>query len=1201
MPADSFVNNYADNYGTFTLIPHVEVNTPNVLTITTADALEDWKHLPAYLAPDHAEQFPHNHYASCSYCGVGDVFINTRSENSQTKDSLSSVQKNAQSPSAGCVKLEYSRMKKGGAYPIHIAPSIQSANDQRVNIPYNEAIERFAEMILEYLNPESQILIYACGQVDYFAIFAMQEVFRLLGVRNLTGNAEHCLNAGAVHNEMLTGQEGPFVTIDQALTGDNKFYILNGWNGFITHPPMFNRLSAKQNVKAVLFDVMLTETGQALQNKLGDEKIGLIKPAGDPHIALAVAQVLLKKYASSLNQHFIEHWSDRTSFENFKCLALEDTYSPESVATRIAAEPRFETRIQELIYYIADMLADPAVVPVVIPSVGLSQSTGVVAHCLWACTLAMLGKFGLDTQQSLLGGVLRLPGQINAESEVQGLSRKYFMGRIPMSDAVEAARRMQLPDDAYAAVLADEPIAALDYSEPSNKKQLFLFFGTQFESNMPNRQQWLRKLTMADNKVVVIDPIPDTWSLSNAQLIIPSPPHPATAKLYQNGEWRLSLSVPQKKASPETRSDATIIYDLMEKLIGHFKRDKQLLIHYPHLLSLLESGYLEERFCSRETGTQKIGGLARIQNEVSRVQLFERIQYYLHNGSGPLYCSFDKETNEPVRWEDLLNHGALIYGGVGRDRFKLDYGTTTSPFADIYRRERKFIFFTPTENDLELTDGLVLNSGRSSLSDNRRRIQFATKSFNSGKATPVDDMPPIHPVYVSLLLAAEYELITGDWIRIWSSTNSRFIELPVVVSDRIFGKTLYTSFHRSKAQGTQQLYLNDVTDSKARCAYSSQVKLKIPRVWVEKISVENILFNYFSNPMQKNKQDAAKKISLWDGSEMPFVVQRVIREADGCTSFQLIPDNPRRITFSPGQYCVVHLTINGRRQSRAYSISSSPLQDHMIEITVKRVEGGIVSNWLPDNVIAGDSLHLATIGGEFYLTPQIISEKMLFIGAGSGVTPLISMLRWLVQIAPNADVDFYMSVRSLADVVFAQELIQIETMMPNFNLWIVPTSKEYESSPEVLQGRICADKLQRVSPDCVDRKAYICGPEGFMASAEKILLQLGQSPVNIVKESFGVERKRPQEVSLEALQVSFMGTDINLQADGSKTLLELAEENNVPLNSACRSGMCGACLVKVEGDTCQETSDQLSEEQLAEGYRLACVCYPKGHCQVSLV
>src|SRR5262249_57728026 len=101
-------------------------------------------------------------------------------------------------------------------FRIHIGPStLDPATGRRRPIPYTEAIARLADLLLAHRPPGARTLMYACGQVDYFTIFAFQEVFRLLGVRNLTGNAEHCLNAGAVHNEILTGQEGPFLTLEQ--------------------------------------------------------------------------------------------------------------------------------------------------------------------------------------------------------------------------------------------------------------------------------------------------------------------------------------------------------------------------------------------------------------------------------------------------------------------------------------------------------------------------------------------------------------------------------------------------------------------------------------------------------------------------------------------------------------------------------------------------------------------------------------------------------------------------------------------------------------------------------------------------------------------------------------------------------------------------------------------------------------------------
>src|SRR5690606_36611328 len=130
-------------------------------------------------------------------------------------------------PTTGCIKLRSSMMRQKTAYPIHTTPSVlDRATGLRRSISCAAAIARLAELLLLHRMPRGRTLVYASGQVDYFAMFELQEVLRLLGVRNLTGNAEHCLNAGAVHNEMLTGQEGPFVTIDQAMRGPNRFYLL---------------------------------------------------------------------------------------------------------------------------------------------------------------------------------------------------------------------------------------------------------------------------------------------------------------------------------------------------------------------------------------------------------------------------------------------------------------------------------------------------------------------------------------------------------------------------------------------------------------------------------------------------------------------------------------------------------------------------------------------------------------------------------------------------------------------------------------------------------------------------------------------------------------------------------------------------------------------------------------------------------------
>jgi anaerobic selenocysteine-containing dehydrogenase len=594
-------------------------------------------------------------------------------------------------PTAGCIKLRHSMMRQRAAYRIHTAPTVlDPKTGKRRAISYAEAIERFADLLLAHRGKGARTLIYASGQCDYFAVFAVQEVFRLLGIRNLTGNAEHCLNAGAVHNEMLTGQEGPFLTIAHVLGGSQRVYVFNGWNGFIAHPPVFKAILAKPDLDAYLVEVMVTESAKALAEKLGKDRILLIRPRSDPHLALAVAHEVITRHPGAVHQAFIDRFGDRASFEAYAALAGSEQFAPERVAARIAPEAEYTPRLLAGIRQIAFKIAQTNVVPINIPSVGLSQTSGAVAHCLWGSLLGMVGKYGLNADGTVAGGTLRLPGQINAESEVQGMSRKYFMGRLPIAQAEDAARRMGLPPDAYEGVLRDTARAALDYSDPTpDERELFVCMGTQFEANMMGRKRWIDKLTTPSNTLVVIDPIPDPFTEQHAALILPSPPHPAAPKLYQNGEWKFTLSVPQKRAAPETRSDATILYDAMAAITQRLARDGAVAAAHPDLARHVASGYLPRRFCAREDG----GELTRIDGEVSRAELWERVLAYLGGGSGPLYCLPEYGDGRPIPWTELLERGSVYYGGIGTTRYKLDYADPMRPrFATSSESPGDFAF-----------------------------------------------------------------------------------------------------------------------------------------------------------------------------------------------------------------------------------------------------------------------------------------------------------------------------------------------------------------------------------------------------------------------------------------------------------------------------------------------------------------------------
>ena len=1142
-------------------------------------------------------------------------------------------------PTTGCVKLRLSTMRQRSAHPIHTAPSVlDKETGGRRTISYEEAISRLAELVLRHREPKGRSLIYASGQIDYFTIFAMQEIFRLLGVRNLTGNAEHCLNAGAVHNEILTGQEGPFITLEQAIEGPNRVYLMNGWNGMITHPPVYRELIRRRNLDGYLVEVMVTETAKGMAQKMGVERILLIRPRCDAHLALGVAHEIFARYSHAIETRFVDRFSDSASFAAWKALACSEQYAPERVAERIAPEPQYKERLLKAIRMLAIKLADPETVPIAIPSVGLSQTSGVVAHCVWGNVLAMLGKYGLKSDGTPAGGVVRVPGQINAESEVQGLSRKFFVGRIPMDQADEAARRMGLPEGAYERAVQDMPRAALDYSEPTpGDHELFLCVGTQFEANMPNRQRWLDKLTDSANSLVVIDPIPDPWSEQHAELIIPSPPHPATTKLYQNGEWKLTLSMPQKRAAPETRSDATILYDVMAEITRRLESEPALAEKHGDLAPLLTSGYLRRRFCPpADPGSSNGGaeGLMRLDGEVSRVQLWDRLQEYLHGGSGPLYCSFDHADGTPIEWQELLEQGSLIYGGVGENRYRLDYDDENArPFNDIFRNPGSFKFFRPTDADLEIPDGILFNSGRSALSDERDRIHFATSTFNSGKATPVVKMPDEHPLYVSPLLASRYGLETGDMARVTGRVTGASVDLPVVVTERVKGSSVYVSFHRSKAQSERGLYINDVTDHLGRCPYSGQSQLKIPQVTVERIAARTHIEAAESveapSPVTPAMVDSAtqsaaaavadsaaprridmtvldtvKKIPLWSGEITPLFVTDIFQETQDVFTFRFQGDPLCRFAYKPGQFSSVVLDIDGKEVVRSYSISSPPTRPYTLELTIKRVPGGLVSNWMPDNLQIGDRVRLKGPKGKFCLEPGKIPRKILFLAAGSGVTPIMSMSRWLCDISADIDIRFYCSVRSSQDIVFGKEIEMMTERYRLFTPCVISTTRSQNEPWTGLTGRVNEQMIRMIAPDLHEREIFLCGPEGFMEEVKEILKLLEFNFANLHQESFGgirtVSAKTvpARDPDAAPLSVQFAQTGKTLETDGSQSLLELAEDHDIDIDYGCRSGNCQDCRVKLLAGKVDSGTEGLSDEEIAQGYVLSCVAMPKENCVV---
>lgn len=734
------------------------------------------------------------------------------------------------SPLEPCRKFYRSLDEKKGLYPLHLRPSVLDITQRRVPLFYKEALERFASLVLEHRPPRARTLIYGSGRLDYFAVFAMQEVFRLLGVRNMTSNCEHGYLAGGSYMTHLAGAPAPFVTIEQATTTPEAFYLLSGWNGWVTHPPIFEALLARQDFDGYYIDVMMTESAREIARRFGPERVIILRSGGDSQFILGVMNRLLYKYPDAFESRFISHFSDRSSYEAFVQLASEERFSPKAVAHRLAPEFAYRERIHQAIRDIAKKLT--RLTPIHIPSLGLSQTGGVVPHCLWSNVLASLGKLGLNAQGELLGGILQIPGQVNHETHLQGFSPRHFMGRIPVDEAgaIEAARRMELPTDAYGKMLEVSPRLLLDYSEPDSRKELYIFFGSQYASSMMNRARWLRKLKDGQTQFVVIDPSPDAFSLAHAALILPVAPHVASTKVYQNGEWQLSLSLPRRRAPGQTRSDTTLIYDLMATIARMLRQSATLRMQHPDIANLIQTGYIPRRFEAR--------GLPRYEGEVDRALLWQRIQDYFsgkHGNGLPLYCRPEHASGEPIRWEELVKAGHLKHGGVGVHRQRLDYEQGTLPFTDIYRQPVRYRFFVPTAEDIQLPRGIILNSGRASLSENPEEQLFSQMTVNSGKRSYPQEIPEDNPLYVSLMLAERYNLQAGDRVWITNRATRQSMVMRVIPSARLKGETVYLSIHKNRKEIQEERYVNLLTSHRNRCPYSGQTGLKCAQVELQKV------------------------------------------------------------------------------------------------------------------------------------------------------------------------------------------------------------------------------------------------------------------------------------------------------------------------------------------------------------------------------
>ncbi|MEO0471168.1 MAG: 2Fe-2S iron-sulfur cluster-binding protein [Bacteroidota bacterium] len=349
----------------------------------------------------------------------------------------------------------------------------------------------------------------------------------------------------------------------------------------------------------------------------------------------------------------------------------------------------------------------------------------------------------------------------------------------------------------------------------------------------------------------------------------------------------------------------------------------------------------------------------------------------------------------------------------------------------------------------------------------------------------------------------------------------------------------------------------------------------------------------------------------------PARVQEIRWESPDAYSIFLEKPEPELFTYHPGQYLTLRLSIDGVEHRRAYSMSSSPTLDSFLQITIKRVPGGLVSNYLADHLQVDQTIDVMPPMGNFRVETDISkSRHYILIGAGSGITPLMSILRSTLAEEPSSKVSLWYGNRQEEQIIFAEELQELGKRYGP-RLTVVHQLSQASDTWEGYRGRLDMERVYQLILELfmVDehRKQYfICGPQAMMDAAEAALDKHAVNPPDVHREYYTAplpsqeeleaaemaETQAPEEVAEavyepQEVKIRLNGIERQLTVESTETILDAAIREGMDPPYACQAGICTACRAYlVQGSVSMEESSGLSEQELEEGYILSCQAHP---------
>ncbi|WP_170332062.1 hybrid-cluster NAD(P)-dependent oxidoreductase [Ruegeria arenilitoris] len=351
--------------------------------------------------------------------------------------------------------------------------------------------------------------------------------------------------------------------------------------------------------------------------------------------------------------------------------------------------------------------------------------------------------------------------------------------------------------------------------------------------------------------------------------------------------------------------------------------------------------------------------------------------------------------------------------------------------------------------------------------------------------------------------------------------------------------------------------------------------------------------------------------AIWQDGEMLECVS-VVPEMPNTASFSFRAPSGAQFAYHPGQFLTLEIPAPGQPGGvvhRTYTISSSPSRPRSITITAKAQADSIGTRWMLDNLQPGMCLKAIGPGGLF-TNAQSQAGKYLFISAGSGITPMMSMTTCMWDEGRDLDVVFINCAKRPSEIIFRQRLEQMASRTDGLDLKFVVEEPDRYRPWTGYQGQFNQLMLGLMAPDYLEREVYCCGPEPFMQAVREALAGLGFDMDNYHQESFGApvetEADLPElnDVVLDddsSAEILFATSGVTAKVAETDTILAAARSVGLNIPSGCTFGVCGTCKIKkTSGEVHMVHNGGISEDDIEAGYILACCSNAIGKVEVEV-